>query len=168
MIILTSGCNDTWTIPNANLLRFSQVRAKLHGHRCILEGPNPGLIIGDTNDFIQFVTKEETGYCLLPMFPPPSYLTVHIGIYSNLMRGWLIWTREITATALCFNPLVKRILLNRSIAKRLSGIRNDVRQNMRLVSKEAKRNKLAKRVLLQRNAKLQKKSFYSRKNWITG
>jgi hypothetical protein len=33
MIILTSGCNDTWTIPNANRLLFSQVRAKLQGHK---------------------------------------------------------------------------------------------------------------------------------------
>jgi len=61
MIILTSGCNDTWIIPNANRMLFSQVRAKLQGHKCILEGPNPGMLIADTNDFIPFVTEEERG-----------------------------------------------------------------------------------------------------------
>jgi len=162
MIILTSGCNDTWTIPNANRMLFSQVRAKLQGHKCILEGPNPGMLIAGTNDFIRnpgmliagtndfipFVTEEETGYCLLFMFPPPSYLTSHTGIYSNSMR---VINRMIImnsgnnpAAVLSFNPLFKRILLNRSISKRLSVIRNDVRQNIRLLSKEAKRNKLAK------------------------
>ncbi len=59
-----------------------------------------------------------------------------------------------SATALSFNPLVKRILLNRSIAKQLSGIRNDVRQNMRLVSKEAKRNKLAKKSIIAEKRKI--------------
>ena len=42
------------------------MRAKLQGHKCILEGPNPGMLIADTKDFIPFVTEEETGYCLLP------------------------------------------------------------------------------------------------------
>ena len=145
MIILTSGCNDTWIIPNANRMLFSQVRAKLQGHKCILDGPNPGMLIAGTNDFIPFVTEEETGYCLLPMFPPPSYSTRHTGIYSNSMRVINMNSGNNPASALSFNPLVKRILLKRSIAKRLSAIRNDVRQNMRLVSKEAKRNQLAKK-----------------------
>jgi hypothetical protein len=86
MIILTSECNDTGTIPNANRLLFSPVRAELQGHKCILEGPNPGMLIADTKDFIPLVTEEETGYALLPMFPPPSYTTRHTGIYSNSMR----------------------------------------------------------------------------------
>jgi hypothetical protein len=47
MIILTSECNDTGTIPNANRLLFSPVRAELQGHKCILEGPNPGMLIAD-------------------------------------------------------------------------------------------------------------------------
>jgi hypothetical protein len=38
---------------------FSQVRAKKQGHRCILDGLNPGLIIGETGDFIPFVIEEE-------------------------------------------------------------------------------------------------------------
>jgi hypothetical protein len=58
------------------------------------------------------------------------------------------------ATALSFNPLVKRIFLKRSIAKRLSAIRNDVRQNMRLVSKEAKRNQLAKKNIIAERRKI--------------
>jgi hypothetical protein len=153
MIMLTSGCDDTWKIPNANRLLFSQVRAKLQGHKCILEGPNPGMLIADTKDFIPFVTEEETGYCLLPMFPPPSYTTRHTGIYSNSMRVINMNSGNNSATALSFNPLVKRILLNRSIAKRLFGIRNDVRQNMR-VSKEAKRNKLAKKSIISEKRKI--------------
>ena len=154
MIILTSGCNDTWIIPNANRMLFSQVRAKLQGHKCILEGPNPGMLIAGTNDFIPFVTEEETGYCLLPMFPPPSYSTRHTGIYSNSMRVINMNSGNNPATALSFNPLVKRILLKRSIAKRLSAIRNDVRQNMRLVSKEAKRNQLAKKNIIAERRKI--------------
>ena len=59
-----------------------------------------------------------------------------------------------SAMALSFNLLVKRILLNRSVAKRLSAIRNDVRQNMRLVSKEEKRNKLAKNSIIAERLKL--------------
>jgi hypothetical protein len=104
MIILTSGCNDTWTIPNANRLLFSQVRAKLQGHNCILEA---GMLIADTNDFIPFVTEEETGYYLLPMFPPPSNTTRHTGIYSNSMRVINMKSGNNSATALSFNPLVK-------------------------------------------------------------
>jgi hypothetical protein len=87
MIILTSECNDTWTIPNANRLLFSPVRAKLQGHKCILEGPNPGMLIADTKDFIPLVTEEETGYALLPMFPPPSYTTRHTGILIPTQCG---------------------------------------------------------------------------------
>ena len=43
---------------------FSQVRVKRQGHRCILDGPNPGLIIGDTGDFVPFVIEEETQFCM--------------------------------------------------------------------------------------------------------
>ena len=59
-VLITSGNNDAWVIPTAARMLFSQVRAKKQGHRCILEGPNPGLIIGDTGDFIPFVIEEET------------------------------------------------------------------------------------------------------------
>jgi len=163
MIILTSGCNDTWTIPNANRLLLSQVRAKLQGHKCILEGPNPGMLIADTKDFIPFVTEEETGYCLLPMFPPPSNTTRHTGIYSNSMRVINMNSGNNSATALSFNSLVKTILLNRSIAKRLSGIRDDVRQNMRLVSKEAKRNKLAKKSIIAEKRKIAEEKLLFKK-----
>ena len=52
---------------------FSQVRVKRQGHRCILDGPNPGLIIGDTGDFVPFVIEEETQFCMFPMYPPPTY-----------------------------------------------------------------------------------------------
>jgi hypothetical protein len=112
------------------------------------------MFIAGTKDFIPFVTEEDTGYCLLPMFPPPSSATRHTGIYSTSMRVINMNAGNNSATALSFNPLVQRILLNRSIAKRLSDIRNDVRQNMRLVSKEAKRNKLAKKSIIAEKRKI--------------
>ena len=68
-----------------------------------------------------------------------------------------------SATALSFNSLVKTILLNRSIAKRLSGIRDDVRQNMRLVSKEAKRNKLAKKSIIAEKRKIAEEKLLFKK-----
>ena len=154
MIVLTSGHNDTWTIPNANRMLFSQVRAKLQGHKCILDGPNPGMIIHNTQDFIPFVTEEEAGYCLLPMFPPPSSSTRHDGIYSNSMRMVNMNMGNNSEMVLSFNPLVKRILLNRTVAKQVSTLCNDVRQNLRKVSKEAKKIKVAKRDIVAEKRKL--------------
>ena len=42
-VILTSGTHDTWVVLDAKRPIFSQVRAKLQRHRCILEGDRPGL-----------------------------------------------------------------------------------------------------------------------------
>ena len=66
-VIITSGAPDAWVIPNSSRMLFSQVRAKLQGHRCFLDGPNPGMLLGDTGDFIPFVIEEETQFCLFPM-----------------------------------------------------------------------------------------------------
>jgi hypothetical protein len=59
-VLITSGTNDAWVIPTSARMLFSQVRVKKQGHRSILDGPNPGLIIGDTGDFVPFVIEEET------------------------------------------------------------------------------------------------------------
>jgi hypothetical protein len=59
-VLITSGINDTWVIPTAARMLFSQVRAKKQGHRYVLDGPSPGLIIGDSGDFVPFVIEEET------------------------------------------------------------------------------------------------------------
>jgi hypothetical protein len=110
MIILTSGCNDTWTIPNANRLLFSQVRAKMQGHKCILEGPNPGMLIADTKRILYRLSrrrKQGIACSLNTMFPPPSYTTRHTGIYSNSMRVINMNSGNNSTTALSFNPLVK-------------------------------------------------------------
>ena len=71
-VLITSGNHDAWVIPASARQLFSQIRAKIQGHRCILEGPNPSLIIGATGDFIPFVLEEQTQFCLLPMYPPPT------------------------------------------------------------------------------------------------
>jgi hypothetical protein len=71
-VLIGSGNNDAWVIPTAARMLFSQVRAQTQGHRCILEGLNPGLIIGDTGDFIPFVIEEQTQFCMFPMYPPPT------------------------------------------------------------------------------------------------
>jgi hypothetical protein len=73
-VLITSGTNDAWVIPTSARMLFSQVRVKRQGHRCILDGPKPGLIIGDTGDFVPFVIEEETQFCMFPMYPPPTPL----------------------------------------------------------------------------------------------
>ena len=73
-VLITSGTNDAWVIPTSARMLFLQVRVKRQGHRCILDGPNPGLIIGDTGDFVPFVIEEETQFCMFPMYPPPTPL----------------------------------------------------------------------------------------------
>ncbi len=77
-VLITSGNNDAWVIPTAARMLLSQVRAKKQGHRCILDAPNPGLIIGDVGDcgdFILFVIEEETQFCMCPvMYTPPISL----------------------------------------------------------------------------------------------
>ena len=62
-VILTSGTHDTWVVLDAKRPIFSQVRAKTQGHRCILEGYRPGLIISGTPTFIPFVECRESGFC---------------------------------------------------------------------------------------------------------
>ena len=123
-VLLTSGASDAWVIPNSSRMLFSQVRAKLQGHRCFLDGPTPGMLLGDTGDFIPFVIEEETQFCLVPMFPPPTTSARHSGLYSSSMRvidmekcGSLA-SKELALAA--FNPLVSKILLRRSSVKRIT------------------------------------------------
>ena len=96
---------------------FSQVRVKKQGHRCILDGPNPGLIIGDTGDFVPFVIEEETQFCMFPVYPPPTSSARHAGLYSSSMRVLNLegsGKSSSKAHALIFHPLVSKILLKRS------------------------------------------------------
>ena len=110
-VSLTSGCNDAWVNPTSARMLFSQIRAKIQGHRCILDGPNPGLIIGDSGDFIPFVTEEHSQF---PMYPTPTSSSRHAGLYPTSMRVLNLDTSRKSAAkaqALIFNPLVSRILL---------------------------------------------------------
>ena len=68
-VLITSGTNDAWVIPTSARMLFSQVRVEKQGHRSILDGPNPGLIIGDTGDFVPFVIEEETQFLHVPNVP---------------------------------------------------------------------------------------------------
>jgi hypothetical protein len=106
-VLITSGINDDWVIPTAARMLFSQVRAKKQGHRCILEGLKPGLIIGNTGDFIPFVIEEETQFCMFPMYPPPTSSARHAGLDSLSMRALNLeesGKSSSKAHALIFNP----------------------------------------------------------------
>lgn len=145
-VLLTSGCNDAWVVPTAARMLFSQIRAKIQGHRCILDGPNPGLIIGNTGDFIPFVTEEGTQFCLLPMYPPPSSAARHAGFYSTSMRVLNLnksGESSMKAQVLIANPLVTRILIKRSKIKRATAAdrkqRNLLRIEGRRIQKEKER-----------------------------
>ncbi len=85
-VLITSGNHDAWVIPTAARMLFSQVRAKVQGHRYILEGLNLGLIIGDTGDFIPFVIEEQTQFCMFPMYPPPTSSASLADLFSSSMR----------------------------------------------------------------------------------
>jgi hypothetical protein len=138
-VLITSGTNDAWVIPTSARMLFSQVRVKKQGHRSILDGPNPGLIIGDTGDFIPFVIEEETQFCMFPMYPPPTSSARHAGLYSSSMRVLNLegsGKSSSKAHALIFNPLVSKILLKRSALKRAS--QADIKQR-KLLQVESRR-----------------------------
>ena len=134
-VIITSGAPDAWVIPNSSRMLFSQIRAKLQGHRCFLDGPNPGMLLGDTGDFIPFVIEEETQFCLFPMYPPPTTSARHADLYSSSMRvinmeKCGLKTRVSNAVALAFSPLVSKILLKRSAVKRAKAADRKMRQKL--------------------------------------
>jgi hypothetical protein len=133
---------------------FSQVRVKRQGHRCILDGPNPGLIIGDTGDFVPFVIEEETQFCMFPMYPPPTSSARHAGLYSSSMRVLNLegsGKSSSKAHALIFNPLVSKILLKRSALKRAS--QADIKQR-KLLQVESRRIQKEKQRLLEEKRRL--------------
>jgi hypothetical protein len=68
---------------------FSQVRAKKQGHRCILDGLNPGLTIGDTGDFIPFVVEEETQFCMF-LCTLLQRLPLDIQVYTHRLCAFSI------------------------------------------------------------------------------
>ena len=116
-VLITSGYNDARVIPTSSRLLFSQIRAKTQARRCILEGPNPGHIIGDSGDFIPFVLEEQTQFCLFPLYPPPTSSARHADLYSSSMKSVNLkksGKSSSKAEALLFNPLVTKILLKRS------------------------------------------------------
>jgi hypothetical protein len=122
-ILINLGNNDTWVIPTSARMLFSQVRAKKQGHRCILDGLNPGLIISDTSDFVPFVIEEETQFCMFPMYPPPASSARYAGLYSSSMRVLNLEESGESSSkthALIFNPLALKILLKRPALKRAS------------------------------------------------
>jgi hypothetical protein len=118
-VLISSGNNDAWVIPTAARMLFSQVRNKKQGHRCILDGPNSGLINGDTGDVIPFVLEEETQFACTLLQRLPQDMQV----YSSSMRFLNLeesGKSSSKAHALIFNPLVSKILLKRSALKRAS------------------------------------------------
>jgi hypothetical protein len=145
-VLITSGINDAWVIPTAARMLFSQFRAKKQGHRCVLDGPSPGLIIGDSGQFIQFVIEEETQFCMFPMHPPPTSSARYAGLCSSSMRVLNLegsGKSSSKAHALIFNPLVSKILLKRSALKRASHA--DIKQ-MKLLQVESRRIQKEKQV----------------------
>jgi hypothetical protein len=144
-VLITSGNNAAWVIPTAARMLFSQVRAKKQGHRCILDGLNPGLIIGDTGDFIPFAIEEETQFCLFPVYPLPTSSARHAGLYASSMRVLNLeesGKSSSKAHALIFNPLVSKILLKRSALKRASHALEEKRrlvEEKRLIRDQANR-----------------------------
>ena len=142
-VLITSGNHDAWVIPTSARQLFSQIRAKIQGHRCILEGPNPGLIIGATGDFIPFVLEEQTQFCLLPMYPPPTSSARHADLYSSSMHVIdLSKTGKKTKEhALIFNPLVSKILLKRSLLKKYTCADRKQRKLLQAVSRRIKKEK---------------------------
>jgi hypothetical protein len=126
---------------------FSQVSVKKQGHRCILDGP--GLIIGDTGDFVPFVIEEETQFCMFPMYPPPTSFARHAGLHSSYMRVLNLegsGKSSSKAHALIFNTIVSKILLKRSTLKRAS--QADIKQR-KLLQVETRRIQKEKQRLLE-------------------
>jgi hypothetical protein len=152
--LITSGKNDDWVIPIAARMLFSQVRAKTQGNRCILEGLNPGLMIGDTGDLIPFVIEEQTQFCMFPMYPPPKSSARHVDLYSSSMRVLNLeksGKSSSKAHALIFNPLVSKILLKRSVLKRAS---HADRRQRKLLQVELRRIQKEKQRLLEEKRRL--------------
>jgi hypothetical protein len=153
-VLITLDINDAWVIPTAARMLFSQVRAEKQGHRCVLNGPNPGLIIGDTGDFIPFVIEEETRVCMFPMYPPPASSARHAGLYSSSMRVLNLEESGKSSSkphALIFNPLVSKILLKRSALKRAS---HADRKQRKLLQVESRRIQKENQRLLEEKRRL--------------
>ena len=86
-VLLTSGKADAWVVPTSDKLLFSQVCAKKQGHRCLCDGPKPGLFInGDPTLYVPFVEDVDRGYCLMPMFPPPAPVARHANLSAASMK----------------------------------------------------------------------------------
>ena len=147
---------------------FSQIRAKIQGHRCFLEGPNPGLIIGDSGDFIPLVLEEQTQFCLFPMYPPPTASARHAELYSSSMH--VIDLAKIGKKSkehdLVFNPLVSKFLLKRSLIKKITHADRKQRKLLQALSRRTKKEKQQlleqKRRLIEENKLMREQAIKSR------
>jgi hypothetical protein len=130
-----------------------------------MEGPSPGLILGDTGAFVPFVIEEETQFCLLPMLPPPTLSARHSGTYASSMRVIDMnkcGSTSLKPTELAFNPLVSKLFLKRT-AKRVAAAERNQRK---LLLAGLRKAKLEKQRLLEEKRKLaeEKKLLRARTN----
>ena len=136
-VILTSGTHDTWVVLDAKRPIFSQVRAKLQGHRCILEGDRPGLIISGTQTFIPFVECPESGFCLMPAYPPPTVSAIHNDIYASSMKVINLdkpaTSHQISAHA---GEITKQACSKKNVGKKIN-LTAKLRARKRLIDKRA-------------------------------
>jgi len=73
--ILTSGTDDALLIPDCTRSLCSLTCFSAQGHTVHLNESNPGIVLRDGKGFIPCCLESETGYVLLPCFPPPSSAT---------------------------------------------------------------------------------------------
>lgn len=117
---------------------FSQVRAKQQGHTCILDGDTPGLIIKGTNLHIPFVECPESGFCLLPAYPPPSSCAIHNTIYSSSMNVInLNQSTSIHNTVAHYTTKSKSIHKSKKVAGKKINIAAKLRAQRNLTNKRA-------------------------------
>ena len=127
MVKTTLSQKSIQSHPISLRMLFSQICEKTQRHRCILEGQNPSLIIGDSDYLLPFVLEEQieeqTQCGLFPLYPPPTPSATHANLYSsslkvvNLQKSGKSSSK---AEALLFNPLVTKILIKSSALKRVS------------------------------------------------
>ena len=73
--ILTCGTDDALLVPDCTRSLCSLTRFSAQGRTVHLNESNPGIVLRDGKGFIPCCLESETGYVLLPCFPPPSSAT---------------------------------------------------------------------------------------------
>ena len=106
-ILFTSGQSDTLLVPDASRDLASTNRWTAQGHTPHLQETNPGLIGFNDSFFIPFCYERDTGYYLLPRFPPPTqavfqaqgntsmpvidlHKNIKDGTYKNIYMGHMV------------------------------------------------------------------------------